>query len=308
MYIGYIGEINGKFYFKYGLSKDVFRRDYKEHSKTFGTFEIVFIGETDNSRHVELLFEQDVKILGLHRVYKNYGREFFTVSTKYSIEYFINHMKKLIDENPLSSIIEAKKEYEQIKLNAEVEKSRLELESKKMDLQIEFMKYKSKKMDLQLEMEKKSFSNSFHKRNSDQNLWNLNRATIKMNEILQLNKKKFKNFLHHNSDNTKSDNDKSALISLHKHIKNILIQSAPIIALTYSRTKNDRLTIKNNNSSTNSSDSVYFDDNSDTSNEGNSGSKSSSDSVYFDSYSNTSEETNNKSKCIKKKTKYEDKK
>ena len=121
VYIGYIGKINGSFFFKYGLSRHMFERDYEQHSKKFSVFEIVFIGETDNCERIELLFEQELKTLKLYRKYKSYGKEFFTVSTQYSIEFVINNMKNLIDENPLPSIIEAKNSHEKYKLKTQLE-------------------------------------------------------------------------------------------------------------------------------------------------------------------------------------------
>jgi len=45
---------------------------------------------------IESLFEQDLKVFKLYRTYKKLGTEFFIVSTKYSIEYLLNHIKGLI--------------------------------------------------------------------------------------------------------------------------------------------------------------------------------------------------------------------
>ena len=108
VYIGYIGRINKEHVFKYGLSKNMFKRDYEQHSKNFERFEVVYIGETDNCGEVETLFGQDLKVCGLHRTYKKYGTEFFTVSVKHPIEKLIDNMKKLIVDNPLPALKEAR--------------------------------------------------------------------------------------------------------------------------------------------------------------------------------------------------------
>lgn len=68
LYIGYVGFINGEHIFKYGLSRKMFQRDYKQHSNQFNQFKVVLIIETDNAELVEDLFESDVKSLNLHRV------------------------------------------------------------------------------------------------------------------------------------------------------------------------------------------------------------------------------------------------
>lgn len=76
---------------------------------------MVFIEETDNCEKIETLFEQDLKVFGLHRSYKDLGVEFFTISERHIIESLIGNMKNLIDTYVLPSIKEARNEISLIK-------------------------------------------------------------------------------------------------------------------------------------------------------------------------------------------------
>lgn len=110
MYIAYIGFHYNQHIFKYGLSRNMFRRDYKEHRKLFDQFDVVFIGECDNCEQVEQLFEAEVMIRNLHRSFAVSGKnqtELFTVTTKHTYDYFIDFMKKLIHTHKLPAIAEA---------------------------------------------------------------------------------------------------------------------------------------------------------------------------------------------------------
>ncbi|ANB50165.1 putative Bro-N domain-containing protein [Powai lake megavirus] len=110
IYIAYIGMYNGEHLFKFGLTKNIFNRDYKQHRKSFEKFKVVFIGETDNCENVESLFKQELRVRYLERqcVIKNKSQtELFTVTTKYTHQYFIDLMKKLIVDHKLPAIKEA---------------------------------------------------------------------------------------------------------------------------------------------------------------------------------------------------------
>lgn len=110
MYIAYIGFHYNQHIFKYGLSRNMFRRDYKEHRKNFDQFDVVFIGECDNCEQVEKLFETEVMVSNLHRSFAVNGKnqtELFTVTTKHTYDYFIDFMKKLIVTHKLPAIAEA---------------------------------------------------------------------------------------------------------------------------------------------------------------------------------------------------------
>lgn len=155
VYIGYIGKINGNFFFKYGLSRHIFAKAHVKYPKIFNKFEIVFIGETDNCEHIKLLFEQDLKALKLHRTYIKYGKEFFTVSTKHPIDYLVNHMKKLIDKNPLPAIAEIRNESKKVEMQIQVISEKNELKKLELHVQLTSNKIKLKELDMQSEKERK---------------------------------------------------------------------------------------------------------------------------------------------------------
>lgn len=117
MYIGYIGAykllIDGEYkwyhLFKYGLSRKMFERDYKQHRKTYNKFEIVYISEADNAEMIEELFEADLKIRNIHKEMVVGGKnrtELFYVNDTYAIESMIAHMDNLIKNNPSPKIKE----------------------------------------------------------------------------------------------------------------------------------------------------------------------------------------------------------
>lgn len=161
VYIGYIGKVGQEYMFKYGLSRQMFKRDYEQHSKNFNMFKVIYIGETDNCENIELLFEQDLKTWQLHRTYKKHGVEFFTVSTKRSIEDLVDHMKKLINENQLPAIKEASNEVAKLTDILDLHKQNdrireLEIQFKMTDnYKLEMEKdITIKKLDLEIEKEK----------------------------------------------------------------------------------------------------------------------------------------------------------
>jgi prophage antirepressor-like protein len=125
VYIGEIGMVNGETLYKYGLSRDMFKRDYEQHSKNFKMFKVILLEETDHCKKVEDLFKQNMKTLTLNRKYKN-NTEIFTVSIKYPITSLLSLMKKLVKENPLPALKKANEKIEQLKNNNELVKIQLE--------------------------------------------------------------------------------------------------------------------------------------------------------------------------------------
>ena len=110
LYLGYVGKYKGEYIFKYGLSRDMFRRDYKEHRKTFDRFKVIFIGKCDNCELVESLFGKELKLRYVHRelvINKKSQTELFTITTKYTYKYFIELLQNLIETNKLPAIKEA---------------------------------------------------------------------------------------------------------------------------------------------------------------------------------------------------------
>ncbi|AQN67865.1 putative BRO-N domain protein [Saudi moumouvirus] len=110
IYIAYIGVYNGEHLFKFGLTKNIFNRDYNQHRKNFENFKVVYIGETDNCETVESLFKKELRVRYYERqfIIKNkLQTELFTVTVEFTHEYFIDLMKKLIKTHKLPAIKEA---------------------------------------------------------------------------------------------------------------------------------------------------------------------------------------------------------
>ena len=110
MYIGYIGCIDGEHMFKYGLSRDMFQREYKNHRNFFTVFKLVHIIKCDNCEVVEKLLKKDLKVLELYRKAVINGKnqtELFTVSTKYPYTHFIDLLNDIVANNKLPEIKEA---------------------------------------------------------------------------------------------------------------------------------------------------------------------------------------------------------
>ena len=122
VYIAFVGKYEGIYVFKYGISRDMFRREYKEHRKQFTKFDVVFIEECQNCEVVEDLFEKDMKLRNLHReivINKKKQTELFAVTTQYTYEHAIQYVQQLIKDNPIQDIKNANNEIS--KLNSVVD-------------------------------------------------------------------------------------------------------------------------------------------------------------------------------------------
>ena len=110
MYIIYIGKYDGIHLFKYGLSRDIMRRIYKEHVKHFDVCKVIYIEECANCEAVEKLFEKHMISLNLHRemvINDKNQTELFTVTTKYMHGEAVAKMTKLIAKNKLPEVAQA---------------------------------------------------------------------------------------------------------------------------------------------------------------------------------------------------------
>jgi len=151
IYIGYIGLINNEHIFKYGLSRNMFKRDYEQHSKFFDQFDIVLILKTDNCEQIEKLFENDLKIFNLHRIIKIKKRscsELFTVTNKYNINYLIEHITNLVNKYPLPAIKSAHDKINELQSNLSIIESNNRI--KEMELQYKL----SENYTIELEIQK----------------------------------------------------------------------------------------------------------------------------------------------------------
>jgi prophage antirepressor-like protein len=142
MYIAYIGKHKNLHLFKYGLTRDIFSRDFKQHRKSFDQFTIIFIQQCDNCEKVESLFENELIVRNLHRNMTINGKaqtELFTISTKFTHDYFIDLMKKIINEHKLPAIKEADNKI--ITLNNVLDVHNNSNELRKMEYDLKKMKY-----------------------------------------------------------------------------------------------------------------------------------------------------------------------
>ena len=110
MYIVYVGKYDGIHLFKYGLSRNIERRIYKEHALQFDTCKVIYVDECANCEAVEKLFENRVISLKLHRETEINGKnqtELFTVTTKYTHDDAIAEMTKLVADYKLPEVAQA---------------------------------------------------------------------------------------------------------------------------------------------------------------------------------------------------------
>ncbi len=162
VYIAYIGLVRNEHYFKYGISRNMFRRQYKEHSKHFKEFNVVFVGETDNCEKIETLFKQDLKVYGLDRKHTHNNTtdtELFTVSNKHSIGKIINNLQDLISKYKLPAIqnIEAENKLLTKRINGyeySEEIRKMELEYKQSDNYRLELEYNLQMIKLQIEYQR----------------------------------------------------------------------------------------------------------------------------------------------------------
>ena len=171
IYIAFIGKVKGEYMFKYGLSRKMFERDYKQHSKFFDDFKVMYIGETDNCEYIETVLENDLKMFALHRVCKINDKnqtELFAITEQHTIESIIEHTKMLIEKYKLPAIMEAQTKigalnstialYQQSDRIRELELRYKMSENYKLEIKrdIEIKKYdvELRKLDLKLEREK----------------------------------------------------------------------------------------------------------------------------------------------------------
>jgi len=139
-YMAFIGVHDGLPLFKYGITFDYYRREYQEHRKTFDTFQLVYLRQTDNNHVIEGLFTKECKSKDVYiqREFKGKNRtELFTVNEIHSFERMRIIMDKLIEQNPTNEHKRYTQEIEQLKQeNTSIQQSherRLELLQTKYD-------------------------------------------------------------------------------------------------------------------------------------------------------------------------------
>ncbi len=129
IYIGYIGIHNNEQLFKFGISEQIYVREFEQHRKTFDIFKMVNIEICDNKRYVESAFKKQLSSLGLLRKQEFNSKnqtELFTITPQYELDKIINLLRECIEQNPLPIVKELKSEL--INVNTELNKLKAELE------------------------------------------------------------------------------------------------------------------------------------------------------------------------------------
>lgn len=160
-YIGVIGFYNNEILMKYGMSGDVYRREFKEHKNTYGEqFKIIFVGISDNNKKVEDKFKMNIKSKNLDVMLPFKGKqreELFTTGPNFSIDDVKGLMQKLIDENPLQSLKNKDDQIKELKYKMKNEESLVIEKEKTMRAKVLFNmeKEKTRQMTLKYKMFKK---------------------------------------------------------------------------------------------------------------------------------------------------------
>lgn len=90
VYLAYVGKYNDRDVFKYGVSTNVYNREYLQHRKQFDEFQMCWIKKTCNMAQAEDLFEKELKIRNLHltmAINSKRQTELFSPTDDYSFEY-----------------------------------------------------------------------------------------------------------------------------------------------------------------------------------------------------------------------------
>jgi prophage antirepressor-like protein len=164
VYIAYVGNYNNEEIFKYGISGDIFNREYKQHRKLFDKFEMILIEETDNNATIETMFGKNLKILNLHRqltVNNKNQTELFTTTQQYPIGKILKMINELIKNNELKAITDAKnnsilkeKEYELEIKKEETRQKEIEHTTRQKEIELELKKEEIRLKEIELELKK----------------------------------------------------------------------------------------------------------------------------------------------------------
>lgn len=150
IYLAYIGEYNGEYILKFGISNDFPRRELKEHRKTFKIFNVLFIAVVDANIEVEKLLKIEFNAKNIIRNIKINNKmqtELIALNNNFNVDNCIDLIKNLISTNKLPSQNKYETENqmlkEKIKDKDEIIKSKDETIKSKDDC-IELLKGKSK--------------------------------------------------------------------------------------------------------------------------------------------------------------------
>lgn len=127
IYVAYVGYINNEDTYKFGISSQLYEREYNAHRNNFDIFDMKLVKITDNKDIVEDLFKKELKIRNLHRIHTiNTKRqtELFVTTPEYSFDKICKLLIRLIKDNP---------SYEVAMLQEQIKKLKLQLKYTKND-------------------------------------------------------------------------------------------------------------------------------------------------------------------------------
>ncbi len=149
-YMAYVGTINGEDIYKYGISSQIYARDYKEHRNIFQIFRLFCIEETDNTAKIEKLFEKEMHVRNLHRnltMDNKKHTELYTTSVEYPLDKIIKLVTDIITNNPLPVIKRANDKIKELTNNSDITKLNLEYQIKLEDTKQKEIQYKMKELE-----------------------------------------------------------------------------------------------------------------------------------------------------------------
>jgi hypothetical protein len=132
IYLALIGLIDGIYIFKYGATKQVDIREFKQHKSTFEFFQMVHIEVCDNMYFVESQFQKILESKCLLKKIIINGKtqtELFTITKEHTLDKIIEIVKELVITHPLKAIQEKDIELIKLKEYYENEKIKKELET-----------------------------------------------------------------------------------------------------------------------------------------------------------------------------------
>jgi len=109
VYIAYIGIHSNEPLYKFGMTSDIYRRQFKEHENTFDQFELIYVKETDNKEIVEEKFKKELQCKHLlrHLKIKNKSQvELFTITNIHNLDMIKEYMDNIINSCVLPCIKE----------------------------------------------------------------------------------------------------------------------------------------------------------------------------------------------------------
>lgn len=143
IYIGYIGIIQGEPLYKFGITSDIYRRDFEEHKKNFDFFELIYLSESDNNTVIESIFKKELKCKKIYRkllINQINQTELFTTNNLFNIQDIINILNNLVLEFKLPIIKKLESEINFLKL--ENKKIQGNMEELKINYKAEIQFYK----------------------------------------------------------------------------------------------------------------------------------------------------------------------